>query len=137
VPLALEVLVYPATDHRFDTASYEELAEGHGLTLRSMRWYWQQYLARPEDGESPDASPLRAADLSGVAPALVVLAGYDILRDEGEAYGRLLESHGVPTRIVRHAGLIHGFLRMPGSIDAAGVALDEIAAALREALSTS
>jgi acetyl esterase len=135
--LAFQLLAYPVVDHRFDTASYEELAEGHGLTRESMRWYWEQYLARPEDGASPDASPLRADDLGGVAPALVLVAGFDPLRDEGEAYAARLAAAGVPTRLVRYDGLIHGFLRMPAVIDAAAAALDETAAAVREALASS
>ncbi len=134
LPLAFQLLVYPVTDHRFDTASYSELAEGNGLTLRTMRWFWEQYLARPEDGESPDASPLRADDLAGLPPALVLTAGYDPLRDEGEAYAARLTAAGVSTKLVRYDGLIHGFFRMAGVIDAAAAALDETAAALREAL---
>jgi acetyl esterase len=137
LPLAFQLLAYPVIDHRFDTQSYEELAEGHGLTRASMQWYWEQYLARPGDGDDPDASPLRAADLGGLAPALVLVAGFDPLRDEGEAYAARLTAAGVPTRLVVHDGLIHGFLRMPGVIDAAGAALDEAAAAVREALGSS
>jgi acetyl esterase len=135
--LAFQLLVYPVTDHRFDTASYEALAEGYGLTRETMQWYWDQYLARPEDGDDPDASPLRADDLRGVAPALVVVAGYDPLCDEGVAYAERLADAGVPTSFVRYDGLIHGFIRMPGVIEAAGAALDETAAALREALAST
>jgi acetyl esterase len=137
LPLAWQLLAYPVTVHRFDSPSYIELAEGYGLTRRTMSWYWDQYLARPEDGASPDASPLEADDLAGVAPALVLTAGFDPLRDEGEAYAARLEAAGVPTTLVRYDGLIHGFLRMPGAIAAAGAALDETAAALREALASS
>jgi acetyl esterase len=137
LPLAFQLLAYPVTDHRFDTASYDALAEGYGLTRETMRWYWDQYLARAEDGDDPDASPLRADDLRGVAPALVLVAGYDPLCDEGVAYAERLADAGVPTRLVRYEGLIHGFIRMPGVIDAAGAALDETAAALREALGST
>jgi acetyl esterase len=137
LPLAFQLLIYPVTDHRFDTASYETLAEGYGLTRETMQWYWDQYLARPEDGDDPDASPLRADDLRGVAPALVLVAGYDPLCDEGVAYAERLADAGVPTSLVRYDALIHGFIRMPGVIDAAGAALDETAAALREALAST
>jgi acetyl esterase len=130
--LALQLLVYPVTDHRFDTASYEECAEGYGLTRDAMRWYWAQYLG-PDDGSSPEASPLRAADLAGLAPAHVVTAEYDPLRDEAEAYAARLEEAGVPVRLDRCEGLIHGFLRMPGTIRRADAVLDDAAAALREA----
>jgi acetyl esterase len=130
--LALQLLVYPATDHRFDTASYEECAVGYGLTRDAMRWYWAQYLGS-DDGSTPEASPLRAPDLGGLAPAHVVTAEYDPLRDEAEAYAARLEQAGVPVRLDRCDGLIHGFFRMPGTIPRANAVLDDAAAALREA----
>jgi acetyl esterase len=130
--LALQLLVYPVTDHRFDTASYEECAEGYGLTRDAMRWYWAQYLG-PGEGSTPEASPLRAPDLGGLAPAHVVTAEYDPLRDEAEAYAARLEEAGVRVRLDRCEGLIHGFLRMPGTIRRADAVLDDAAAALREA----
>ena len=102
------------------------------LTSAAMEWFWDQYLP---DGDrfDPDASPLRAADLGGVAPALVITAENDVLRDEGEAYARRLEQAGVRTTLSRYDGMIHGFLRMPGVIDRANDALGQIAGALRTA----
>jgi acetyl esterase len=132
IPLALQLLVYPVTDADLDTSTYREFAEGYYLTRYSMRWFWDHYL--PEgDRFDPDASPLRAENVSGTAPALVITAGFDPLRDEGEAYARRLEEAGVPVTLSRYDGMFHGFFRMPGVIDRANDALAEAAGALREA----
>ncbi len=108
--IAFQALVVPVTNHAFDTASYTECAEGYGLTRDAMIWYWDQYLARPDDGSHPFASPLRAADLSGLPPAYVATAEYDPLRDEGDAYALRLREAGVPVVRARFEGMIHGFL---------------------------
>jgi acetyl esterase len=132
--LALQLLVYPVMDHDFESASYRELGDGtYGLTSAAMRWYWEHYLGPDGDGSRPEASPLRAPDLAGVAPAYVLVAEYDVLLDEGEAYAHRLEQAGVPVTLSRHDGMIHGFFRMTAIIDRAQVALDECATALREA----
>ena len=132
LPLALQLLVYPVTDADFDTATYREFADGYFLTAAGMRWFWDQYL--PEgDRLQPDASPLRAADVAGVAPALVITAENDVLRDEGEAYARRLEEAGVPVTLSSYEGMIHGFFRMPGVIERANDALAEAAEALAAA----
>jgi acetyl esterase len=131
--LGLQLLVYPVTDHRFDTVSYDECADGYGLTRDAMRWFWGQYLGPGGEGSSPEASPLRAPDLGGLAPALVITAEYDPLRDEAEAYAARLEEAGVRVQLRRCEGLIHGFLRLPGTIPRANAVLDEAAAALRDA----
>jgi acetyl esterase len=133
--LALQLLVYPVMDVADDTPSYVQCADGYGLTAEGMRWYWRNYLGPDGDGSDPDASPLRAADLADVASALVITAEYDPLRDEGEAYADRLREAGVPTRISRYDGMIHGFFRMPAVLDRADEALDEAADALRAALS--
>jgi acetyl esterase len=109
--LALQVLVYPVTDHNLDTASYR--------------------------GSDPEASPLRAPDLSGVARAMIVTCDYDPLFDEGEAYAERLRQAGVPVRLRRFEGQIHGFFRMLAMFDAASVAVDEVGVALREAWAQS
>jgi acetyl esterase len=128
--VALQVLVYPVTDHAFDSRSYRELGEGLNLTRAKMQWYWARYLGG-DDGLHQDASPLRAADHSEVAPALVLLAEYDPLFSEGEAYVARLREAGVPVREHRYEGMIHGFLRMPALVGDASDAIDEIAAAVR------
>lgn len=130
IDLGLQLLVYPVCDADLETASYREFAEGYWLSREAMRWFWSQYMPRG-DWFHPDASPLRAPDLASVAPAHVLTAEYDVLRDEGEAYGRRLQESGVPTTISRHEGMIHGFFRLPAVIPAADRALAEAAEALQ------
>jgi acetyl esterase len=98
-----------------------------------MRWYWDHYLGGA-DGAAPDASPLRAAFLGGLPPALVVTADHDVLRDEGEAYAARLREAGVAADVRRVEGVVHGFLRWRAVTGAADAALQEAAAALRSAL---
>ena len=137
LPLALQLLVYPVTDCDFERPSYLECATEYGLTREAMRWYWEQYLGPDGDGTQPDASPLRAADLSGVAPALALTAEYDPLRDEGEEYAARLAAAGVPVTLSRYEGLVHGFFRMPAVLRRAETALDEAATALRSAFTAA
>ena len=132
--LRFQLLVYPVADHRFDTASYRENAEGYFLTAAMMRWFWGHYLARPEQGEDPIASPLRAKDLTGLPPALVITAEYDPLRDEGEAYAERLREAGVATELRRYDGQIHGFFSLFDALDDGRAAMDHAGAALRAAL---
>jgi acetyl esterase len=131
--LALQLLVYPVTDHSFETASYSECATGYGLTLEAMRWFWGHYLGPDGDGSHPEASPLRAAHLTGLAPALVITAELDPLRDEGEAYARRLERAGIPVALTRYEGMLHGFYRWAAITDRTQDALDESASVLRAA----
>src|SRR5690606_4250559 len=120
------------TDCTFETPSYQENGGGdYGLTLDGMRWYWQCYLARPEDAGEPYASPLRAPDLAGLPPAVVVTAEYDPLRDEGEAYAARLAEAGVPTVVRRYEGVVHGFVSMAAMVPEGREALELIAQELR------
>jgi acetyl esterase len=127
--LALQVLVYPVTDAELESESYQRLATGLNLTRAKMEWYWKQYLGGA-DGLDPEASPLRALDLTGVAPAIVQTAEYDPLLSEGEAYARRLEEAGVPVTLTRYDAVIHGFIRMPALVAEADFALAEIASAV-------
>jgi acetyl esterase len=131
--IAFQLLVYPVLDAAGDTASWREYADGYHLTADGMRWYWDHYLGGA-DGAAPDASPLRAAFVGGLPPALVIGAEYDILRDEGEAYAARLAEAGVDASASRHAGVVHGFVRWRAVTGAAEDALQEAAAALRSAL---
>src|SRR5205823_10762601 len=85
--LRLQSLVYPVADYTLSTASYQKFAEGYGLLTRAaMVWFQQHYLRGPEDAQDWRASPLKAASLADVAPAVVVTAECDVLHDEGKAY---------------------------------------------------
>jgi len=132
IELKLQLLVYPVCDADFTTGSYRDFAQGYWLTREAMEWFWQQYLPN-RDWLHPDASPLRAPDISSVAPAHIITAEYDVLRDEGEAYGRRLQAVGVPAVVSRHEGMIHGFFRLPAVVPRANDALAEAAAAIRAA----
>jgi acetyl esterase len=132
----LQVLVYPVTDAGCATPSMEANAEGYFLTRSAMGWLWSLYLADPAHADDGYAAPLRAADVSGLAPALVVTAEYDPLRDEGEAYGRRLEEAGVPVTVSRYDGAIHGFFSMLDITPLAKQAHDEVAGALRAAFAS-
>jgi acetyl esterase len=127
--ICYQLLIYPVMDFDFDTPSYRENANGFHLTREDMIWCWRQYLAREVDGYTPLASPLRAEDLRGLPPAMVITAEYDPLRDEGEAYAQRLERAGVPVICKRYQGMIHGFIRRPAQLDQARIALDDIVAA--------
>jgi acetyl esterase len=124
--LAYQLLMYPITDLGMDTQSYSANAEGYLLTRSDMIWFKGHYLRQNEDCRSPYASPLLASDHAGLPPALVVTAEYDPLRDEGEAYAHKLRIAGVPTRVRRYDGMIHGFLELEDLIDGAKTAMQEI-----------
>ncbi|MFJ3788887.1 alpha/beta hydrolase [Kitasatospora sp. NPDC090091] len=129
-----QLLVYPNTDHRADTASLREHDDPLLFNRRSVAWYWGHYLADPTDGDHPHASPLRAPSLAGLPPATVLTAEYDPLRDEGERYAEALRAAGVPVEARRYGGMPHGFFAMTGVLDAAGEAQRYAAERLREAL---
>jgi acetyl esterase len=130
VPLRAQALIYPVMDAALSTPSYREFADDRGLTAASMRRFWNLYLDGA-DGADPDASPLRGGDLAGVAPAFVLVAEEDVLRDEGEAYAAALRDAGVPVELVRWPGTIHGFFRWLGATGVAREAVDAVGAALR------
>ncbi len=136
-PLRCQILVYPVTDHSFDTRSYEENAEGYILQRETMKWFWGHYVRTSADGADWRASPLRASDLSGLPPALVITAEYDPLRDEGEAYADRLRDAGVDVTLHRYDGMVHGFMYMAGVLDDARLVIDEIAASLSTTLAGS
>jgi acetyl esterase len=132
LPLCLQMLIYPVTDFDLDRPSYLANATGYGLTRNAMHSFWTHYMGTTP-WNHPEASPLRAHDLAGVAPALVMVCEYDPLLDEGLAYAERLRNAGVPVERVQQQGMIHGFFRMGAVIDRTSTAYDQCAAALRRA----
>jgi acetyl esterase len=128
-----QLLVYPNTDYQAATPSMRDICDVYFFNPASVRWYWGLYLARPQDGASPLASPLRADDLAGLPAATVITAQYDPLRDEGEQYASRLQEAGVPAEVVRYDGMIHGFFTMVGILDTARTAVLDAAERLRRA----
>lgn len=131
-PIVHQLLIYPVTDCDFTRPSYAELADGYFLTTAGMRWFWGHYLREAADARDPYAAPLRAPRLHGLPSATIVIAGYDPLRDEGEAYGLRLRDEGVPVEMQRYPGMLHGFLTV-GAFDRAAEAIAACANALRVA----
>lgn len=122
--LSGQILLYPVTDyHEPGTPSYEENAEGYGLTRQTMRWFWNHYLNDAAEADNPWASPLRHPDLGGLPPAFIVSAEYDPLRDEAERYGERLRAAGIPAEVTRCAGMNHGFMFWCGRVDGADAAM--------------
>jgi acetyl esterase len=131
--LAFQLLVYPCLDPAQDRPSHRDNAAGYYLSATDMAWFWDQYLP-PAHRQDPYAVPLRAADLAGVAPALIQTAEYDPLRDEGEAYAARLADADVAVTCTRYDGVIHGFVSRWDQISGALPAHREAGAALRSAL---
>jgi acetyl esterase len=134
-PLRFQLLVYPATDMHLSHSSIDENADGYFLTKADMAWFRGHYCA-DEDWSDPRMSPLLASDeaVRRVAPALVITAEYDPLRDEGEAYAAKLAAAGVDATVSRYDSVIHGFFSMGDLVPEGKVAIDEAAEALRVAL---
>ncbi len=134
--LALQVLVYPVTDCDLTTPSYRENRDGYLLTEDEMRWFFDCYTRGDIDPTDWRISPLRVPDVTAVAPALVLTAEYDPLRDEGEAYARRLTRAGVPVQHHRYDGMVHAFFGLSGAFDASRDAIDRAGTALRRAFGT-
>ena len=132
--IRFQALIYPVVDVGAEAPSYTDFADGFMLTRASMRWFIAHYLRSKDDAVDWRASPLRAPSVAGVAPALVVTAGFDPLRDEGDAYARKLREAGVRVDSICYGGMIHGFAPMGRLIEAGNRAVAHIAATLREAL---
>jgi len=132
-PLCFALLVYPATDLNTERPTYRTYGIGYLITVDEVRWYWDCYLRDGNDANSEFACPLRAQSLRGLPPTLVLLAGCDPLRDEGEAYAARLRADGVPVETMLYDGMIHGFFTMPGVMDRARIAYGDAAVTLRRA----
>lgn len=134
-PLRYQLLVYPVTDLTMSYPSHAENGEGYLLTNEMTAWFLGHYLGSHDDPKHPSLSPLHVDDLSGVAPAFVITAEFDPLRDEGEAYARRLRDAGVAVDLRRYDGMIHGFFQMGGVTPTADLAVTEAASRVRAALS--
>ena len=135
--IAFQLLIYPSTDcteGSFELPSHKENGEGYLISNADLRLWWGHYLSGGANPADPYLSPLQAADLSGLPPALVITAEYDPLRDEGEEYGRRLAESGVPTEVRRYDGQIHAFFVAPAVIERARECMDDVANTLRKAL---
>ncbi len=131
----MQCLVYPLADVAMRTPSYEIFAEGFGLTTEGVGVFRDTYVDDPSLWDDPRVSPLCAGDLSGLAPALVITAGFDVLRDDGRAYADALAAAGVPTTYRCHDDMIHGFHAML-VLDDAAAAADAIATEVGELMRT-
>ncbi|WP_406700326.1 alpha/beta hydrolase [Singulisphaera sp. Ch08] len=131
--LAFQLLIYPATDSTLDTPSHRAFAKGFMLTRSEIQWFLRHYLVRPEEGENPLVSILRAKSLAELPPACLITAEFDPLRDEGEAYAARLRAFSVPVEHKRFDGMIHGFFQMAGIMDQGKTAIQYAASALKAA----
>lgn len=131
---AMQALIYPVTDVGGGQKSRETFAKGFLLARADMDWFERHYLPPDADRTDPRVSMLRAADLSGLPPAYVATAGFDPLRDEGEAYAARMQEAGVEVTLRRHPGLIHGFANMTAISRTAHGAMLELTSAIRMGL---
>ncbi|MEU8936086.1 alpha/beta hydrolase [Streptomyces sp. NPDC048409] len=134
-PLRYQVLVYPVLDATMSSQSYQDFGQGHYLTRRDMQFYVHSY-ASHVDPRDPRLSPGLNPDVSGVAPATIITAECDPLRDEGESYAAALLSAGVQVNCVRFLGQVHPFLYFPAVMRAAHAARRFIGSELRAAFET-
>jgi acetyl esterase len=125
-----QLLLYPVTSSECDTPSYRDFAGGYLLTSEMMQRFWSLYTRTPDTGRESLASVLRARELQGLPAATFVLAGCDVLRDEGEAYAERLRLAGVPVEVVSYPGQLHGFWTYRGASDIAKAINAEIRASL-------
>ena len=122
-----QILIYPATDlSSMNTESYNNFADGFFLQKKQMQWFCDQYLPDKKERQNPYASPLLAKSHNNLPKAVIITAQFDPLRDEGEAYADKLKQAGVPIRLKRYDGMIHGFVSMDSLVAQAFQALDFI-----------
>lgn len=134
--VALQALIYAAVRPYFDTLSYHVNAEGYWISRADVIWFWDNFLGPdPRAAEDPYACPGTVEDLRGLPPAVVITAGFDPLRDEGEVYAMRLAAAGVRVHARRFPGMIHGFVALPEEIPAGHRAIGLIASAARRAWS--
>jgi len=126
-PPIAQLLIYPPTDGSTPRRSHELFGEGFFLSTKDRKAFGRYYTGTATRDADARRSPLRAPDLSNLPPALVITAGFDLLRDEGEAYAQALASAGTVTRLQKYPSLGHGFIHMTGVCPAARRAMVGIA----------
>lgn len=131
--IALQVLVYPVLDHRMNSDSYRDRGDKLLISADDMDWFWSQYVPDVNARSQADASPGLTANLRGLAPAVVVVAEHDPMRDEVLDYARRLEDASVPTTVHRYDTVAHGFFSMFGTLAVADDAIRSVAVAISDA----
>jgi acetyl esterase len=133
-PLKFQLLIYPAVDATMQNASVTQNADVLPLTRNAMLWFWEHYAGGADLTKDWRASPLHAKDHTGLPPAFVSTAGYDVLLDEGKAYADKLGKSGVPVEYKHYPGMVHGFITMGKMVRIANTATRDAASALAKAL---
>ncbi|MES2032817.1 MAG: alpha/beta hydrolase [Pseudomonadota bacterium] len=131
---ALQLLIYPAVDVASETQSMTTYADAYPLSRETMNWFMAHYIGPDADPVDPRLSPIKTDDLSGLAPAVVVTAGFDPLVDQGECYAKRLKDAGVPVIYRCYDSLAHGFTAFTGAIPMADTACREIAGFVRQGI---
>ena len=127
------LLMYPVCSHDLDTPSWLRYGGGgYFLDAPTMRWFWSQYLHDPGEASNPYAVPLAAREFRSLPPAVLLVAGCDPLADEGREYAARLRADGARVRLIEYPGAIHGFMTMSAISPSAALAVQQVAAALRE-----
>lgn len=132
--IAMQILIYPLTDLAGDYPSRVSNGEGYLLSGRALGWFGDHYMAGPADIDNPYLAPIRAADHSGLPRAVVITAGYDPLRDEGDAYAAKLAEAGVDVLHLPNPSMIHGFMWLGGLLDHTAVVFEQLGEHVRENL---
>jgi acetyl esterase len=131
----LQLLCYPVTDASTSSPSTELFGEGYLLESETLEWFYRHYANDAADRLDWRFSPLLATDYQGMAPAVIALAGHDPLLDEGRAYARRLQEHGVTVELIEYTGLIHDFLRLQSVVPDIDNVYTQLTQSLRTAIS--
>ena len=135
--VAFQLLVYPCTAPEPETPSHRKFADGYILTRNAITWFYKQYVRSAKDFQDFRFAPLVADDLSNLPPALVLVAGFDPLRDEGVDYAKRMIEAGNRVTLANYEGMVHGFYLMGAAVDAAKRAIAQSSQALREAFAAA
>jgi acetyl esterase len=133
--ICFQVLIYPVTTASpGDLPSHTEFGEGYVLSLKAMRYFSGHYFGASVAAPDFRGAPLLADDLTGLPPALILVGGYDLLRDDSVVYADRLSEAGVPVTLIEYRGLSHGFINMAATLTSGRLALDQVCSALRREL---